>query len=340
MTSDPQDGDIIDPEAYSVAELRSMVFKGKGILSRPLALSLLGRKTYPQKVSDLARLLMNEAEPPRLRNMAGQLLGRAGTKAAAQALERGLAVKDDLALRGVLQGLSLAGTADTPKALGRLKRRKGIVGQVAARTAGLLGYRFGQRGAELVPPEGGKLLRVVPRRAVSIDIAPARGAQATAAISELAATAPDLNLVAAGAKSMRCAGRRLLLLFDAAVRDEGIPRFRARKAVAGVVAEHEELEGTGWEVKYRLLTEPQKDGSVRLLVATARGVPVCTGVARIKGEKATFVLRTVDRPGAVALDIQGTFEDGRVAFTQARSDQRRRPSPRPTPLKAPAAPER
>lgn len=334
MTSDPQDDDIIDPEAYSVAELRTMVFKGKGVLSRPLALALLGRKAYPQKVSDLTRLLMDEEEQPRLRNMAGLLLGRAGTKAASRALERGLEVKNDLALRGVLQGLSLGGSAETPKALGRLKRRKGIVGRVAARTAGLLAHRFGQRGAELAPAEAEKLLRVAPSRAVPIDIASARGAQTTAAISGLAVSAPDLRLVAAGAKSMRCAGRRLLLLFDAAVEEEGMSRLRARKALVGVVAEHEELEGTGWEVKYRLLTEPQKDGSIRLLVATARGVPVCAGVARIKGEKATFSLRTVDRPGAIALDIQGTFEDGRVAFTQARSDQRRRPSPRPTPLKA------
>ena len=334
MTSDPRHGDTMDPEAYSVAELRTMVFKGKGVLSRPLALALLGRKSYPQKVRDLARLLMNEDEQPRLRNMAGQLLGRAGTRAATQALERGLAVKNDLALRGVLQGLSLAGSAETAKALGSLKRRKGIVGRVAARTAGLLSYRFGQRGAELVPPDDAKLLRVNPRRAVPIDIAPARGAQVTAAIAGLAAAAPDLELVATGAKSMRCADRRLLLLFDAATLSEGLSRFRAHKTLAGVVAGHKELEGKGWEVKYHLLTEPQKDGTVRLLIATARGVTVCTGTARIKGEKATFTLRSVDRPGAVALDLQGTFEDGRVTFTQARSDQRRRPSPWPTPLKA------
>lgn len=334
MTSDPRHGDIIDPEAYSVAELRTMVFRGRGVLSRPLALALLGRKSYPQKVRDLTRLLMDEDEQPRLRNLAGQLLGRAGTKTAAQALERGLAVKNDLALRGVLQGLSLAGNPDTAKALGRLKRRKGIVGQVAARTAGLLGYRFGQRGAELAPPEDAKLLRVNPKRAVPIEIAPARGAQVTAAIAGLAAATPGLKLVATGAKSMRCAGRRLLLLFDAATLGEGLSRFHTRKTLAGVVAERKELEGTGWEAKYHLLTEPQKDGSVRLLVATARGVPVCTGTARIKGEKATFALRSVDRPGAVALDLQGTFEDGRVAFTQARSDQRRRPSPQPAPLKA------
>ena len=39
--------DVIDAGSYSVTELRRMVFSGKGPLSRPLALSLLGRKRYP-----------------------------------------------------------------------------------------------------------------------------------------------------------------------------------------------------------------------------------------------------------------------------------------------------
>lgn len=333
MASAPESGDIMDAEAYSVAELRNMVFKGRGALSRPLALALLGCKSYPLKVNDLTRLLMDENEQPRLRNMAGQLLGRTGTRPATQALEGALQVKNELALRGVLEGLRLAGGPQTPQALARLKRRKGLVGRVAARTAGLLGYRFGLRGNALTQPEDTKELRVNPRRALPIEVTRARGARVTGALTELAAPKPGLNLVESGAMLLRCAGRELLLLFDAAALNEELARFAARKTVAGIVAEHETREREGWTVKYHLLTEPRKEGAVRLVVATARGVPVYTGTAHIKGAQATFVLRSVDGPGAVAVDIRGTFEAGRLSVKQARSNQTRRPSQKPAPLK-------
>ena len=126
-----------------------MVFKGHGSLARPLALSLLGRKRYPRKAKDLERLLMDESEMPRLRNMAAIELGRLGTPAATRVLERGLRVKEDLSLRGVLEGLSLAHVDRLHPAIRRLTRRKGPVGETARRTAMLLSHRLGSRETTL-----------------------------------------------------------------------------------------------------------------------------------------------------------------------------------------------
>ena len=39
---DPRTDDVINPERFSVTELRSMLFEEEGPLSRPLALLLLG----------------------------------------------------------------------------------------------------------------------------------------------------------------------------------------------------------------------------------------------------------------------------------------------------------
>lgn len=332
MVGNARSCDVIDAGAYSVEELRDAVFKGKGTLSRPLALALLGRKSYLRKVNDLSRLLMDEQEEPRLRNMAGRLLGEIRSRAAMQALTRGLEVKNELALRGVLDGLRLAGPPELPPALSRLKRRKGLIGRVAARTAGLLGHRLGARGSGLAPAPEAKRLRVDPRRSVAIEVRPARGAAVTAAVAALTPAVPRATLVGAGATMLRCAGRDLLLLLEAATQGDNLERFRGRKALLGVVAEKATLEGVGWSVKLHLLSEPQDDGTLRLLAATARGVPAYTGTARIKGQRATFALRSLDRPGAVAVDVQGTFEAGRLIFTQARTNQKRRASLQPAPL--------
>ena len=83
-----QSYDMIGADAYSVDELRETTFEGRGRLSRPLALALLGRKSYPQKVQDLERLLTNEQEMPRLRAMSAQFLGEIGGPDATRVLER------------------------------------------------------------------------------------------------------------------------------------------------------------------------------------------------------------------------------------------------------------
>ena len=87
MTDDTP-ADVIDGARYSVEELRKAAFEGSGSLSRPLALALLRTRSYPEKVKDLERLLLDEHEVPRLRNLAAQLLGDTATPAAIRALER------------------------------------------------------------------------------------------------------------------------------------------------------------------------------------------------------------------------------------------------------------
>jgi len=333
MTSDRRDGDMIDGRRYSVAQLRAAVFKGGGKLARPLALALLGRKNYAQKLADLRKLMLNEKETPRLRNMAAQFLGQMGTSAALKALERGLAVKDELTLRGVLHGLGLAGSDKTRQALQPLKRRQGIVGRTAERTDRRLGYRTATSAAPdraATPPA---LLQLGRGATLPIEVKPARGRPVSDALGALSKAGKIAELVADGAVSLRCGDRDMLFLFTRAA---GGPTLPAQQTVLGVVAARERLEGEEWRVNYILVADPEEDRSRRLQVTTARGTPVFAGAARLSRGGATFELRAVDRPGAVAVDIKGTYEKGRLTFTQAKSGQRRRPSLAPTALPRPA----
>lgn len=333
MTRETGADDILDAATYSVAELKAMLFKGKGPLTRPLALALLGRKAYPQKIRDLERLLMDEEEVPRLRAMAGQLLGQSDKPSAARALERGLGVKDDLALRGVLQGLELAGGKTVPKSLRHLSRRKGLVGRLAARTAALLGHRLGLQGTTPAAP-GAATLRVDPKRAAAIVMQPARGRRVTEALRKLADATPALRLASAGAMTVDCVDHSYLLLFQEDVLHDSLDRLATRRALAAVVAEREELEGDHWAVRYQLLTEPLSTGAIRLRLVTGRGTPVFTGIAKLKGERATFTLRALDRAGGVAIDIRGRYEAGRLGIDHARSDTKRQRALKPRTLEA------
>ena len=335
MTREAGADDMLDAAAYSVAELKAMLFKGKGPLTRPLALALLGRKAYPQKVRDLERLLMDEDEMPRLRAMAGQLLGQSGKPAAARALERGLAVKDELALRGVLQGLELAGGKTVPKSLRHLSRRNGLVGRLAARTAALLSHRLGLQGATSASPRAATL-RVDPKRATAIVMQPVRGRRVTEALRKLAGGAPALRLSGAGAMTLNCVDHSYLFLFQEDVLQGSLDRLTTRKALAAVVAEREELEGEHWAVRYQLLTEPLSPGAIRLRLITGRGTPVFTGIAKVKGERATFTLRALDRPGGVAIDIRGWYEAGRLGIDHARFDTKRQRALKPRTLETAA----
>lgn len=324
-------GDVIGPERYSIDELRAAALKGEGELSRPLALALLGRVDYPEKVRDLRLLLMDDAEQPRLRSMAANVLGQMGTKPAVDALERALTIQDDVALRGVLHGLSLAGGPESARAIQKLSRRRGLVGEAVRGAGNLLRHRLGQSGQAAVPPA--RTLRISTRSAEPILVKTAGRKRLDEAIRYVSAAVPSLRLTPVGAVTLECMGRDLTFIFDEEMAALGVVRLSYAKAEAGVVVAPNIVEGVGWEVKHHVLTEPRRDGTVAITVTSARGRPVYTGIARVRGERAEFTLRTADAPGLAAIDVRGTFENGRLRFEEARSEPRaRRKAPAPRPL--------
>lgn len=317
-----QEPDIMDADGFSVAELRKMAFEDKGPLSRPLALALLGRKRYPRKTQDLERFVMDETETPRLRNMAALELGRLGTPAAVKALERGLSVKEDVSLRGVLEGISLTGVDRIHPEINRLKRRKGPVGETARRTAALLTHRLGLRGAAMSRPEGG--------RQTAIEIGRPRRSEIEAALSTLAKTATGLKLMYGGAVSFRCDDQKFMFMLRESIGDQpDLTRLVRHKAELAVVAARKEREHSGWALKYHVLTAPMSKDEIRIVVSTAKGRVTLEGIAKVERESADFQVHSVGGAGAVAIEVGGTYDGQKITFTNARSGVRRRPSPSP-----------
>jgi hypothetical protein len=309
--------DLIHAAAYPVAYLRANIFGTEAALSRPLAVMLLGQKRYRTKVADLKRLLLDEREASRVREVAAHVLGRTTSPAAARALRAGLNVKDPQTLRSVVKALALGGDRSALPAIARLARRRGPHAATAAWAARLLRYRSGQGGSGL--PKAVRWLRADP--ATAAPIAP-RSASRTAVAQArrmLAKSAPSFAFSGTNALTFLCGDRRLMVLLDRDGVEAGLaPRMLARRALIGAVAEYSSAEGEAWEIAYLVLTEPRRRGNqVRMSVVTPLGRLVMDGTAVVKEDAAEFEIVAVDTPGAVPIEIAGTIAGGRTRFQRA-----------------------
>jgi hypothetical protein len=330
---DHDPSDVIDADNYTVADLRKMVFEGQGELSRPLALSLLERKDYPEKVDDLERLLLNDDESSRMRSVAAVGLGRIGSPEAVAVLRRAAGTKDPATAGAVIRGLSLAGGGEERAIVDRLKRRRGSIGEAARNTAVMLSYRAGAvRGAEVDLPD--RRLRINAKLATPIEVAPSSRDEAERALRHVTTIAPALRLTTDGAVSLQCQDARFMLLLNETAK-AGLDQFADGRAELGVVAAQRSVEGVGWDLKYHVLTTPRSDGQIDVAVVSGRGRPVLAGSARIADGRAEFELKAVDGNGVLPVSLRGSFDGQSLEMTDARSNLRRRPSPAPAPMPKP-----
>jgi hypothetical protein len=323
-----QPHDTIDADAYSVDELREATFEGRGRLSRPLALALLGRKSYPQKVQDLERLLTNEQEMPRLRAMSAQLLGEAGGPDATRALERGLDTRQDVTLRAVALALGKTGSREHVSRLEALTQQPDPVGKTARRALDILTNRLQGAGRGRATPQSPRLSLGPHENATAIEV----GAPSEEDLAEALRGVPSRHLSRESALSLQCQGRDFIFMFAEDAVQRGIDLF-VNQGEVGVVAERRKVEGTGWEERYRVVVEPRPNRVFNVVVTTHDARPILRGDGQIRGREAQFQLGSIDAPGAIPVEIRGRFDGRRMTIEEARSGQRRRPANNPSLLR-------
>jgi hypothetical protein len=322
--------DMIDADAYSVDELREATFEGRGQLSRPLALALLGRKSYPQKVQDLERLLTNEQEMPRLRAMSAQFLGEMGGPEATRVLERGLDTRQGVTLRAVALALGKTGSREHLSRLESLAQRPDPVGTEARRALDILANRLQGAGTGRVTPEGPGLSVGQGEDATAIDV----GVPSESDLAEALRGVPSRRLSRESALSLRCQGRHLIFLFAEDSAQRGVDLFVTQGEV-GVVVEQRKVEGRGWEERYRVVVEPRPNRLFSVVVTTHDARPILRGDGQIRDQEAQFQLGSIDVPGALPIEIRGRFDGRRLSIEEARSSRRRRPAKTPSALRRP-----
>jgi hypothetical protein len=315
--------DRVDADAYSVDELREAVFEGRGRLSRPLALALLGQKEYPDKVGDLQRILEDETEPPRLRTLAASALGRLHTPASVRALERGLAARDSVTLRAVAKALGEAGDAKHVTALEGLAAQQGPTGRDAERALNVLRRRLEQPTS---PPDVGTPPLRATGEPIPIEVRPASAADAASAARSVAGR----RLATDGAVAMECQGRQMVFVFDEASLRRGVDMVDRANEV-GIVAEPPSIEGVTWWPRYRISVQPEERNTFGITVTTYDGRLVLTGRGTRRGRETTFELATAEQPGALPVELSGRFDGQTLTFDRAWSSARRLPAQSPSP---------
>jgi hypothetical protein len=321
-----QSRDFISGEPYSIEDLRAMVFEDRGPLDRPLALTLLGQRVYEGRIGDLERILMDDSEVPRLRHQAARFLGEIEAPEAERALERGAEIRDELVVRGVIEGLSAVGGDHARQRLEELGRRHGAVGEAARGAALLLSHRQGATDAEPFSAVKEKRAPVPRGSAVPIEVAPADPKEVDDAVTALTSVTRSLPLTRQGALSFQCEGNPFYLLFTEPVLEGGVDTFTSHPTQAGIVCRRQSLEGSAWELWYHVLTHPQTDNRVDILVTTPKNLDELVGTARVKGSRAEFELWALERPGALPIEVSGFYDGATVTITSARSALRRLPS--------------
>jgi hypothetical protein len=329
-------GDAISAEQFSVEELRRAVFEGSQRLTKPLALALLARKDYPEKIQDLRRVLTSSNQPAKVRQSAAVELGRIDKGEAREALVGVLEKqeRDPLVLRGVLSALQMAGGREGIEALRqRVGNMPESVNRRAAWTATALAYRLGVEGFEIEPV--GQLIKLERERAQPIKLNPVDPGLADKVIADVRQTLPALELSHTRAAAIECQGQTLMLLLNREMESaRTLELMSRRKMQVGVLATFEGVEGDNWSPRFHIFTQPARKGAdkdrVELLITTENGTLVFAGSAEIRGEEVIFALATVDQPGAQAVEITGTYRDDQVRFESALAEEERRARLMPT----------
>lgn len=314
--------DYIGASDLSVDELRSALFDGSDRWSPQVALSLLGRKDYPQKEADLGRIL-TQGEG-RLPVMAAQELGRLGTPGAGRTLMRSLA-HDEGSLRRA-SALNLAASASI-EARSALQQFESVAaGSEADRQAStwstqLLALRLGDTLDQPIVTREETTLSVQDSDARPVEAEPLAEAEAKRVIGDLAQSPLHIGHATHAAQHLRCADRDYALIFTERANRTGLGRLGGESLILAVVADQDGVEVDEWSTRFLVVSDTRDDRTLDLVVITLDGRPVMVGRGDIDGAVA-FALRTVDQPGAVAVDCSGHIDADGVRFDRFLSEQR------------------
>jgi hypothetical protein len=118
----------------------------------------------------------------------------------------------------------------------------------------------------------------------------------------------------------RCGRNTWMILLNRDFGDKSsVKTLAKRKAFLGVVAIRSEATRL-YSVAYLILTSPAKaEDAVIILIYRTNGNLTFSGTARVVRNCAEFSILALPQPGAFAVKIEGTFEDGRLDIKTALS---------------------
>lgn len=310
-----------DPEMVSLRRLRDVVRGTDATFPRVRAMALLLDSDFPNKHRDFETVLGDAKEPPEIRCAAALNLGRINTPASMEILVRNCRVRDEQVLAGVMKALGRIGDAGALDAVrGAGERAKGPAASQAAFAALLITHRSGLQEGDDGVPRTGPCLELDPRAAREFTVIPGGDGETELCLRCLGDRPFGIELAEHPTYSARCGRNRWTMLFNREFAGpDAVEKLRMRKAIAGVIARRN--RATGWySVSHLLLSAPVRDDpAITLLMYRTDGELDFRGRAEVQESHATFSILALLRPGAFAVKIEGTFDNGRLEIHAALS---------------------
>lgn len=292
-----QSGDFIDAAQFSVGDLREALFGRNPEVSPLLAVNLLARKSYPEKLSDLARLLEDSTQPSQVRHNAALELSKMPGEEPQAVLRAHAETGDPFVRRGVSAALARYGKPGLAELLG---------------------------AGGFVLPEKSYLAYPDPARAEKIEIGAPPAISMTSIARQISALLPAVEFKPVLAQRLQCRQRETVFALNAAASAETVRS--SASSLIGLVLERFHVEVDRWEARYFVGARRTKSvDELDVFVATPAGQVIAAGTARLTGDDADFEIATLDIPGIVPFSITGRYRGGRLTIDEATSDTRSGP---------------
>jgi hypothetical protein len=282
-------------------------------------MAILQTTDFPNKHRDFEAVLENEKEPPEIRYLAAIYLGKINTPAVMEILIKNSHVRDERVLAGVMKALGCIANKSALDAISTAKKRaKGLAAMEAEFAATLIAHRVGLEECELPVPETRDHLELDLHCARPLRITRADDTDAEFCLRSLAGQPFGIEFSEHPMYQARCGRNTWMILLNRDFGDiNSVKTLEKRKTFLGVVAIRSE-ETRLYSVAYLLLTSPAKDeDAISILIYRTNGKLTFSGTARVVGNCAEFSILALPQPGAFAVKIEGTFEDGRLDIKTA-----------------------
>lgn len=322
----------IDPEKVSLKQLRDVVAGRDMNFPRPRAMDLLQVSDFPNKHRDFEAILENEHEPSDIRYLAAVNLWRINTPNALEILIKNSQVCDERVLEGIMMALGRIGGRSALNAV--LKVKKNAQGRAALQAkfaADLISYRLGLNGNELQVPDEKDYMKLPSENTYSFQFTPAKYEDSELCLRSLAHQPFGIEFSEHPMYQMRCGRNDMIMLFNREfISQNAVKKLTERRSFLGVIAIKSE-ESQLYSTTLLVLTSPTRQSDkVNILIYRSTGDLAFGGIAEVKNSRAVFSIRTISRPGASPIKVEGVFEDGKLEIENALSSsfaqKRRQPT--------------
>ncbi len=300
--------------------------------SRMQAINLLPSANFPNKATELQRLLENEQESQEIRHLAALALYKVNTPEAVEILLKNSQTQDQRVLASVMKGLGRIGNERTLAAISSVRARAtGLAASQAEFAAALISHRLGLAGNDLKIPNSSEYLQIPGKAARLMQVAKASDAEAGVCLQSLATQPFGIEYAENSLYQIQCGRNNWMLVFNREfTHQESVQTWQTHKAFPGVIATKNEETGS-YSTAFLLLTSPAAQPNLlNILIHRATGEQIFSGTGQVEGSKTEFSIRSIPRPGAFPVNIEGTFEGGQVELKTALSgtavQERRRPT--------------